>query len=102
VTTIIYLMSLQDQVQVPFRIVDEINQGMDPRNERLVHRQFVGVTSAENTPQYFLITPKLLPDLTYSDTMRVLFVCNSDHQPDRLALNRVLAHRRQLKGIVAR
>lgn len=34
VSTIFYLMSLQSLARAPFRVVDEINQGMDPRNER--------------------------------------------------------------------
>lgn len=34
VSTIFYLMALQSLARAPFRVVDEINQGMDPRNER--------------------------------------------------------------------
>lgn len=34
VSTIFYLMALQSLAKAPFRVVDEINQGMDPRNER--------------------------------------------------------------------
>ena len=36
VSTIFYLMALQSLARAPFRVVDEINQGMDPRNERQV------------------------------------------------------------------
>lgn len=36
VSTIFYLMALQSLARAPFRLVDEINQGMDPRNERSV------------------------------------------------------------------
>lgn len=36
VSTIFYLMALQSLARAPFRVVDEINQGMDPRNERYV------------------------------------------------------------------
>ena len=36
-------MSLQTLTRSPFRVVDEINQGMDPRNERLVHKRMVGI-----------------------------------------------------------
>lgn len=61
---------------------------MDPRNERLVHKQIVrtvcesedrdvvvGSTSSnaghyKPHSQYFLITPKLLPDLIYHPKMR--------------------------------
>jgi chromosome segregation ATPase len=34
VSTIMYLMALQELTSSPFRVVDEINQGMDERNER--------------------------------------------------------------------
>ena len=42
VSTIFYLMALQSLARAPFRVVDEINQGMDPRNERYVsyHQHF--------------------------------------------------------------
>lgn len=40
-------MALQDLAITPFRVVDEINQGMDPRNERMIHEQIVyGATKA--------------------------------------------------------
>ena len=54
VTTIFYLMALQDLAKAPFRVVDEINQGMDPRNERLVHGRMVDAACKENTSQYAL------------------------------------------------
>lgn len=41
VSTIMFLMALQDQMKAPFRCVDEINQGLDDRNERLVFRRIV-------------------------------------------------------------
>ncbi|KAJ2323448.1 Structural maintenance of chromosomes protein 5, partial [Coemansia sp. RSA 2681] len=41
VSTILYLQALQSLVAAPFRVVDEINQGMDERNERLVHSLIV-------------------------------------------------------------
>merc|ERR1712054_644074 len=33
VSTISYLMAIQSMTDCPFRLVDEINQGMDERNE---------------------------------------------------------------------
>jgi structural maintenance of chromosomes protein 5 len=36
VSTIMYLLSLQKITRTPFRVVDEINQGMDQTNERKV------------------------------------------------------------------
>ncbi|KAL8696685.1 MAG: hypothetical protein Q9224_002669 [Gallowayella concinna] len=125
VSTIFYLMSLQSLTRSPFRVVDEINQGMDPRNERLVHRRMVdiacggledasslhvatsfdsvtvhgdaaegegevihGSSSSANglapamQSQYFLITPKLLPSLTYARGMRVLCIASGEHMPE--------------------
>ncbi|KAI8088924.1 uncharacterized protein BX664DRAFT_123673 [Halteromyces radiatus] len=84
VSTILYLMSLQNLARAPFRVVDEINQGMDPRNERMIHEQIVKSASAPGTPQYFLITPKLLPDLYYNDRMRVLCIYNGEWQPEKM------------------
>lgn len=105
-------MSLQSLTPSPFRVVDEINQGMDPRNERLVHKRMVDIACGEddsaapnhransdeneegqndndeegqNTStggsQYFLITPKLLPDLEYKRGMRVLCIASGEYMP---------------------
>ncbi|CCG84322.1 protein of unknown function [Taphrina deformans PYCC 5710] len=71
VSTIFYLMALQSLSIAPFRVVDEINQGMDPRNERRVHARMVDVACEITTSQYFLITPKLLPQLQYHPNMKV-------------------------------
>lgn len=73
-----YLMAMQELSNSPFRVVDEINQGMDPRNERLVHGHLVDIACRPETSQYFLITPKLLPDLAYSDKMKVLCIFNGE------------------------
>lgn len=98
VSTIFYLMALQSLSASPFRVVDEINQGMDPRNERMVHGRLVdiacntdeGVTADQdgNTVggggggQYFLITPKLLSGLSYKPGMRVLCIYSGEHMPE--------------------
>ena len=86
VSTIMYLMALQDMMVSPFRCVDEINQGLDERNERLVFKRIVtnstrkpgnkGLT--DHSGQYFLITPKLLPNLydMEVEAMTVLFIFN--------------------------
>ena len=106
-------MSLQSLTRSPFRVVDEINQGMDPRNERLVHKRMVGIacgvldgvsqsngsrrdgeeededSGSENGvarqsrggSQYFLITPKLLHNLTYERGMRVLCIASGEYMP---------------------
>ncbi|KAJ5166202.1 uncharacterized protein N7482_004983 [Penicillium canariense] len=98
VSTIFYLMALQSLSASPFRVVDEINQGMDPRNERMVHGRLVdiacdpgddGATDESGNPlggggggQYFLITPKLLSGLSYKPGMRVLCIYSGEHMPE--------------------
>ena len=81
---------------------------MDPRNERLVHKRMVGIAcgvldgtaqqsqSLENGydeedredgvagqgrggSQYFLITPKLLHNLTYERGMRILCIASGEY-----------------------
>ncbi|XP_019051963.1 PREDICTED: structural maintenance of chromosomes protein 5 isoform X2 [Nelumbo nucifera] len=76
VSTILYLVSLQDLTNCPFRVVDEINQGMDPINERKMFQQLVRAASQPNTPQCFLLTPKLLPDLEYGESCSILNIMN--------------------------
>jgi chromosome segregation ATPase len=47
----------QDLCLVPFRCVDEINQGMDPDNERAIFNMMVTLLAAGDNPtktQYFL------------------------------------------------
>ncbi|KAI9226884.1 MAG: P-loop containing nucleoside triphosphate hydrolase protein [Piptocephalis tieghemiana] len=101
VATILYLLALQDLLTVPFRCVDEINQGMDPRNERKVHELLVDAACQDRVgspgsvdqerakegdepaySQYFLITPKLLPNLKYHDRMRVLCIYSGEWIPE--------------------
>jgi len=79
VSTIFYLMSLQSLAQSPFRVVDEINQGMDPRNERMVHERMVEIACNEHTSQYFLITPKLLTGLRYDRLMKTHVINSGQH-----------------------
>jgi structural maintenance of chromosomes protein 5 len=79
VSTIIFLVALQGVTVTPFRVVDEINQGMDPVNERKVFRQLVRASTGEATPQCFLLTPKLLPDLPFSKEVTVLQIMNGPH-----------------------
>lgn len=101
VSTIFYLMALQSLSASPFRVVDEINQGMDPRNERMVHGRLVDIACASSDPeeepdedgnpvgggggggggQYFLVTPKLLSGLVYKPGMRVLCIYSGEHMP---------------------
>lgn len=101
VSTIMFLMALQDLMVSPFRCVDEINQGLDERNERLVFKRIVENSTkppsrhdlTDHSGQYFLITPKLLPNLydMEVEAMTVLCIFNGPHnfedplawQPDR-------------------
>ncbi|KAL2003544.1 hypothetical protein VTN02DRAFT_3434 [Thermoascus thermophilus] len=96
VSTIFYLMALQSLSASPFRVVDEINQGMDPRNERMVHERMVDIACAGPSggsgsdddvgggggSQYFLITPKLLSGLVYKPGMKVLCIVSGEHMPE--------------------
>ena len=96
-TTVMYLLSLADLGSAPFALVDEINQGMDQRVERQVHNALVATTCKDDVGQcgfflvsflplpemlstfffrYFLITPKLPPNLDYHDRMKVLIINN--------------------------
>jgi len=90
VSTIMYLMALQEMMVSPFRCVDEINQGLDERNERLVFKRIVANSTrpaknksdpTDHSGQYFLITPKLLPNLydMESEEMTVLFIFNGPY-----------------------
>ncbi|KAL5118182.1 Structural maintenance of chromosomes protein 5 [Pleosporales sp. CAS-2024a] len=85
VSTIFYLMAMQDLAQSPFRVVDEINQGMDPRNERMVHERMVDIACQERTSQYFLVTPKLLTGLKFHPRMKVHIINSGEHVPDAKA-----------------
>eukprot|EP01039_Chlorochromonas_danica_P006137 gene6137-6757_t len=82
VSTVMYLMALQDMTSAPFRVVDEINQGMDERNERLVMDRIVQTccdsSPTHARPQYFLVTPKLLQGLKAlnHDDVTILLVWN--------------------------
>ena len=51
VSTMLYLLALQGVTVTPFRVVDEINQGMDAVNEREVFSQLVRASCKEGTPQ---------------------------------------------------
>lgn len=91
-------MALQSLARSPFRVVDEINQGMDPRNERLVHSRMVEIACGSATTsaagdggggsQYFLITPKLLPGLRYERGMRVHCIASGEYMPSAAMLKR--------------
>ncbi|EIE27053.1 P-loop containing nucleoside triphosphate hydrolase protein [Coccomyxa subellipsoidea C-169] len=76
VCTILYIIALQHVTVCPFRVVDEINQGMDQINERKVFVQMVEAACREGTPQCFMFTPKLLPDLPYTRDVYPMSIFN--------------------------
>ena len=78
VATALYMLALQELTVVPFRCVDEINQGMDAVNERRVFDLLVRTSCKETSAQYFLLTPKLLSNLNYDENMTVLVVNNGE------------------------
>ncbi|XP_064032553.1 structural maintenance of chromosomes protein 5 [Pogoniulus pusillus] len=98
VSTMLYLMALQELNRCPFRVVDEINQGMDPTNERRVFDMVVKTACKESTSQYFFVTPKILRNLTYNDKMTVLFVYSGPFmlQTDKWDLKAFCRRRRRL------
>ena len=86
VATMVYLISLQNINPAPFRVVDEINQAMDSTNERNV---FECITRAcqNGGKQYFLLTPKLLPDLDYGEETAIQLVLNGPYNVSRSAFS---------------
>lgn len=72
----VYTLSMQHITHVPFRCVDEINQGMDARNERKIFEMLVEETTKDGRAQYFFVTPKLLRNLKTHERMSVHVVYN--------------------------
>jgi len=103
VSTMLFLLAMQPISKSPFRLIDEINQGMDNRNERMVFNALVTTAETSKT-QYFLITPKLLTDLSYSSRMAVCCVHNgecfgrADNANDRVQNNVRVDVTSSLKG----
>lgn len=89
VATATYMLSLQELTSVPFRCVDEINQGMDVDNERRIFNLLVDITSQPGTSQYFLITPKLIPKLKFVESMKIHFVHNGPFVCEQNQWNKV-------------
>uniref|UniRef100_A0A8C5U9H7 Structural maintenance of chromosomes protein 5 n=1 Tax=Malurus cyaneus samueli TaxID=2593467 RepID=A0A8C5U9H7_9PASS len=101
VSTMLYLMALQELNRCPFRVVDEINQGMDPMNERRVFEMVVETACKKSTSQYFFITPKLLKNLTYNDKMTMLFVYNGPFMLETYRWNMKYIKRRQRRRLAS-
>ncbi|XP_039282099.1 structural maintenance of chromosomes protein 5 isoform X2 [Nilaparvata lugens] len=84
VTIAVFMLSLQELTHVPFRCLDEINQGMDEQNERRVFKTLVETVKRNTSSQYFLLTPKLLNGLKYADEVHSHVIMNGKGAvPDR-------------------
>lgn len=83
VSTAVYLLALQDLANSPFRVVDEINQGMDEMNEYRTQR-FIVETACESGSQCFLVTPKLLMDLPYHHDQEIEIIFNGTHVAENM------------------
>ncbi|XP_023721137.1 structural maintenance of chromosomes protein 5 isoform X2 [Cryptotermes secundus] len=99
VATAIYMISLQELTRVPFCCVDEINQGMDADNERMIFELLLTTSRRNDSAQYFLLTPKLLPSLFYDDIMKVHCIYNGPGAlcSDNWNLSDIIARRKRLK-----
>lgn len=78
----VYSLSLQHLSQVPFRCVDEINQGMDPQNERRVFEMLVNNVAQPGQSQFFYVTPKLQENLPFNDHVTCITVFNGPFTND--------------------
>lgn len=80
VSTAVYLLALQQLNKAPFRVLDEINQGMDEQNERKTMSFFVEHACSSvkgRAQQYFLVSPKLIPNLPTHRRMNIVFITGS-------------------------
>ncbi|KAF1744906.1 hypothetical protein MXB_67 [Myxobolus squamalis] len=77
VAVMIFLMSIQQLSTSPFKMIDEINQGMDPINERIIFEIMVdSISKTKATNQYFFFSPKVLPDLVYGENVTIHTIFN--------------------------
>ncbi|KAK8731079.1 hypothetical protein OTU49_007795 [Cherax quadricarinatus] len=104
VSTALYLLALQSLTTVPFRCVDEINQGMDPINERQMLNMLMETVAAEGSSQYFFVSPKLIPDMECNDYVDMMVVNNSPSMlPHRkITLKRILRKKYELNKRAAK
>jgi hypothetical protein len=72
---------------------------MDPINERKVFDIIVQNSCSKQLAQYFLLTPKLLPDLAFDDKTNVICVFNGPHNMPhtKYDLKRFIETRRNLE-----
>ena len=78
VSTIMYLLAVQQLTSTPLRMVDEINQGMDATNEKHCYNAVGDICSSEQgKTQFWLFSPKLLMNekrFRYPEDITVLLV----------------------------
>jgi chromosome segregation ATPase len=113
VATAMYLLALQKLTPCPVRIVDEINQGMDAYNERITFGALVESVCGKLQPdgtvdensrnsgsQFFVITPKLLPNLVYREEITVLccFKAKRLFTSDEFDMNKFIGIKRKLRA----
>jgi len=75
VATMVFLLSMQQVSITPFRVVDEINQGMDSHNERIVMNLLAENMEkrAEGTSsQFFVVSPKIIQNPTFLEKTNTL------------------------------
>ena len=72
---------------------------MDPVNERKVFDIIVQNSCSKHMAQYFLLTPKLLPDLSFDDRTNVICVFNGPNNlpHSKYNLRRFLEIRKNIK-----
>jgi len=75
----LYILALQELTTVPFRVIDEINQGMDATNEARFFNLLCTLAKGKNTPQYFLLSPKMLPTVDYPDNVEFHVIMSGPH-----------------------
>lgn len=92
VSTILYLIAMQEHSPAPFRIVDEINQGMDPKYERCILERVIERATRPNAPQSFYVTPKLLYDLPFVPETSFHCVFSGAHMESQEGMTRASQH----------
>jgi len=86
VSTLLYLLALQSCTTFPFRVIDEINQGMDEENELSTFSKAMEIAmKMGNYSQYFLVTPKLHPGISIPNTLSVILVMSGPFIDEELS-----------------
>lgn len=73
-STIMFVIALLKASNSPICVVDEINQGMDNKNERAAHNELIRASFSNNLSQTFVISPKITSGLEYHPGMRVICI----------------------------